>query len=104
MITRSDKVCNQIFGLDLVEDKWRVNIVILSYLRPRGLNQNYSTFLFKLNSALYNELEEQNIDPNKINTLVMLLRKFSTNVFKSENEELIRQVKKLSSRSSISTS
>ena len=66
--------------------------MILSYLRPRGLNQNYSTFLFKLNSALYNELEEQNIDTTKINTMVSLLRKFSTNVFKSENEELIRQV------------
>lgn len=89
---RTEKVCNQIFGLDLVEEKWRVNIVLLSYLKPRGLNQNYSTFLFKLNSSLYNELEEQNIDTGKINNLVMLLRKFCTNVFKSENEELIRQV------------
>lgn len=75
-----------------MEDRWRVNVVILSYLKPRGLNQNYSTFLFKLNSALYNELEEQSVDTLKINTLVMLLRKFSTNIFKSENEDLIRQV------------
>lgn len=80
------------FGLDLVEDKWRVNVVILSYLKPRGYNQNYSTFLFKLNSALYNELEESRPDPNKINQFVSLLRKFSTNVFKSDNEELMRQV------------
>lgn len=94
-MTRSDKVANQIFGLDLVEDKWRTNVVILSYLKPRGFNQSYSTFLFKLNSALYNELEEQTIDANKLNTLVVLLRKFSTNVFKSQNEELIRQVGRL---------
>ena len=67
-------------------------MVILSYLKPRGVNQNYSTYLFKINSALYNELEEQDIDAGKINQLVTLLRKFSTNIFKSQNEELIRQV------------
>lgn len=91
-IIRSEKIANQVFGLDLVEEKWRVNVVILSYLKPRGFNQNYSTFLFKLNSALYNELEESKPDPSKLNNLITLLRKFSTNVFKSQNEELIRQV------------
>ena len=88
---RSDKIANQIFGLDIVEDKWRVNIVMMSYVKPRGYNQSYGTFLFKLNSALYNELDESRPDVNKINQFVSLLRKFSTNVFKSDNEELIRQ-------------
>lgn len=68
------------------------NIVILSYLKPQSFNVNYSSFLYKLNSNLYTLIEESKIDVLRINSIVEMLRKFSTNVFKSQNETLIRQV------------
>lgn len=68
------------------------NIIVLSYLKPRGLNLNYSAFLYKVNSAFYRELEEPKVDVAKINLFAQLLRRFCTNIFKNDNETLIRQV------------
>ena len=89
---RTQQIAAQIFSLDLANDKWMRNIVVLSYLNPRGININYSSFLYKLNAALFSELEEARIDVSKVNSTVQLMRKFCTNIFKQENEGLIRQI------------
>ena len=89
---RVERLANSIFALDLVPEKWMKNIVILSYLNPKGLNMNYSAFLYKLNSQLFAELEDKNRDIGKVNTIVEMMRKFSSNIFRQENESLIRQI------------
>ena len=68
------------------------NVVILSYLKPRGMTLNMTNLLFRINASLFNELEQKIVDANKVNRLLELMRKFCSNVFKSENETLIRQV------------
>lgn len=89
---RLESVANHVFALDLADEKWMKNIIVLSYIKPRGLNLNYSAFLYKVNSAFYRELEEPKIDVAKINLFTQLLRRFCTNIFKNDNETLIRQV------------
>lgn len=89
---RVERLANSVFALDLAPEKWMKNIVILSYLNPKGLNMNYSAFLYKLNSQLFAELEDKNRDLGKVNTIIEMMRKFSSNIFRQENESLIRQI------------
>lgn len=90
--TRLEILTNCLFSIDLVEEKWMRNVVILSYLKPRGMTLNMTNLLFRINASLFNELEQKIVDANKVNRLLELMRKFCSNVFKSENETLIRQV------------
>ncbi len=82
-----------IFSLDMAEERWMTNIVILSYITTSGIDGHYSSFLYKLNSLLFKEIEEGVIDPGKINNIVTMMRKYCMNVFKGDNEVLIKQVK-----------
>lgn len=81
-----------IFSLDMAEERWMTNIVVLSYITTYGIDGHYSSFLYKLNSMLFKEIEEGVIDPSKINRIVTMMRKYCTNVFKGDNEVLAKQV------------
>jgi hypothetical protein len=71
---------------------WLKNIVLLSYIKPRGLSENISSFLVKITGLLYKELEKEQTDWETLNEILSMLRRFCSNAFKAENETLIRQV------------
>ena len=59
-----------IFSLDMAEDRWMANVVILSYITTAGMDSHFSSFLFKLNSMLFKEVEEPVLEHGKINRIV----------------------------------
>ena len=64
------QTATSIFCLDMAEERWMVNVVVLSYITTAGMDSHYSSFLFKLNSMLFKEVEEPVLEHRKINRIV----------------------------------
>lgn len=87
-----ETIVTNIFALDLGGELWIKNVVILSYIQPKGINTNISGFLFRINSMLFNLLAMEKPNKSQINSLLSLLRRFCSNVFQSQNGSMISQV------------
>lgn len=87
------------------------NIVLLSYIKPRSLGPRITNFLMKCKTILIKEIEKVDFQDKELKTsnneddskqieidwksmteIWELLRKFCTNIFKSENEDIIYQI------------
>lgn len=87
------------------------NIVLLSYIKPRSLGPGITNFLMKCKTILIKEIEKVDFQDKELKTsnneddskqieidwksmteIWELLRKFCTNIFKSENEDIIYQI------------
>lgn len=115
-----DSTMGYVLDLETSGITYLKNIVLLSYIKPRSLGSRITNFLMKCKTILIKEVEKldsleedrrgskiqslksskqevgennaQDIDWNSMTEIWQLLRKFCTNIFKSENEDIIYQI------------
>ena len=87
-----DQTIDLIMAMENAGITWLKNVVLLSYIKPRGLRHNISSFFIKINGLLYKELRQERLNWKVLQETIGFLRRFCSNVFKAQNELLIRQI------------
>lgn len=71
---------------------WIKNVIIISFIDPSLLKDNIDPFLLKINRLIFNEIDKPNHNNKFLNNCLNLLMKFCGNIFKNQNEIVIRKM------------